>query len=174
MASRSARRPEPRPGNARPGRVLAIDYGRKRLGLAVSDETQTLARPLRTLERKNRAADLKRLREIAREQQARRIVVGHPLRVDATRGAMAAEAERFAKRVGKHLGLPVELVDERLTSWEAEHILEEERRAGRKAADSPEKNKKKKNAKKSGDTVDAVAAAVILRDYLQRANQEPG
>lgn len=126
------------------------------------------------LERKNRAADLKRLREIARELQAKRIVVGHPLHGDGARGEMAAEAERFAKRVEKHLGLPVELVDERLTSWEAEHILEEERRSGRKAAESPEKNRKKKNAPKGGDTVDAVAAAVILRDYLQRANQEPG
>lgn len=110
------------------------------------------AQPLQTLERTNRRNDIRRLREIARRNRVRRIVVGHPVHLNGREGEMAAEAARFATRLGKELGLPVELADERLSSWEAEQVLAE---AG-----------KKKNA---GDAVDHVAAAVILRDYLTRA-----
>lgn len=77
--------------------------------------------------------------------------MGHPLRLDGARGEMAREAERFAGRLRKHLGLPVELMDERLTSREAEQLL----------------SKKGRKRKPEGHQVDAVAAAVILRDYLE-------
>ena len=132
--------------------VLAIDYGSKRIGLAVADDAGGVARPLATIARKNRREDMRRLREIVREQGVKTIVVGHPLRLDGTRGEMAAETERFAKRLRKQIGLPVELLDERLTSWEAEQFL----------------SKKKGKKKHEDDEVDAVAAAVILRDYLER------
>ena len=77
------------------------------------------------MERINRNEDMRRLRELVREHGVKQIVVGLPLRLDGTRGDMAEEVERFAQRVRKQIGVPVELVDERLTSWEAERLLEE-------------------------------------------------
>jgi len=134
------------------GRVLAIDYGRKRIGLAISDELGMTARPLEILARTNRRDDLRRLRELARKHEVARIVVGNPVRLDGSAGEMAEQAAQFAVRVQKELGLPVELMDERLSSWEAE------------ATTAARKTKRDKQA--AG--VDAVAAAVILRDFLER------
>lgn len=143
--------------------ILAIDYGRARIGLALAEEHPRLARPLATLDRVNRNEDMRRLKEIAREHAVKQIVVGLPLRLDGTRGEMADEAARFAQRVRKQIGLPVELVDERLTSWEAERLLEEQQ--GRTIHSSAGKKRKKEDPKA---TVDAVAAAVILKEYLER------
>lgn len=134
------------------GRILAIDYGRKRFGLAISDEARVTSRPLATLARTNRRDDLRRLRLLAREHEVRLIVVGLPLRLDGTSGEMAEEAKRFATRLTQHLGLPVELMDERLTSWEAGQI--------------PISNKSRGPRQSRKATRDDVAAAVILRDYL--------
>jgi putative Holliday junction resolvase len=138
-----------RPGT---GRVLAIDYGRKRIGVAISDELGMTARPLATLERTNRRDDLQRLRELVRKHGVGRIVVGNPVRLDGSASEMAEEAARFAARVQKKLGLPVEMLDERLSSWEAHETT---------AATKTKRNKQ-------GAGVDAVAAAVILRDFLER------
>ncbi len=148
-------------------RILAIDYGRRRIGLAIADAEAGLAEPLATLDRVNRNADMRRLRELAREHGVKRILVGLPLRLDGTRGEMAEEAERFAGRVRKQIGLPVELADERLSSWEAERKMEEEfgrRLGGRSRNRSGEKI-----------SVDSVAAVVILRDFLVKtaASQPP-
>lgn len=139
------------------GRVLAIDYGRKRLGLAVSDPLRLTARPLATWSRSNRRHDLLRLRTLCREQEITRIVVGWPLQLGGTPGEMSSEAARFAERLRKELGIPVELVDERLSSWEAQQTLAET------AAGEPRPRSRKQ------DRLDEVAAAVILRDYLSRA-----
>ncbi len=144
---------------------MAIDHGRKKIGLAVADETGGVARPLATIERKNRRGDLRQLREIVREEGVKRIVVGHPLRLDGTRGEMAEEAERFAERLRKQIGVPVELVDERLTSWEAEQLLAE-REGSRNRSGTKRTAKGRKKIR--GHQVDAVAAAVILRDYFER------
>ena len=159
--------------------ILAIDYGKVRIGLALADIETGLPRPLTTIERVNRNEDMRRLRELAREHAVKEIVVGLPLRLDGTRGEMAEEATRFADRVRKQLGLPVEMVDERLTSWEAERLLEEQ--AGKVFRDdsvpahvhaSGHANaRKKKQAERA--TVDAMAAAVILKEYLAR-KQNPG
>jgi putative Holliday junction resolvase len=159
--------------------ILGIDYGRVRIGLALADIETGLARPLTTIERVNRNEDMRRLRELAREHAVKEIVVGLPLRLDGTRGEMAEEASRFGDRVRKQLGLPVEMVDERLTSWEAERLLEEQ--AGKVFRDdtapahvreSAHANvRKKKQAERA--TVDAMAAAVILKEYLER-KQNPG
>lgn len=135
------------------GRVLAIDYGRKRFGLAISDELGVTSRPLATLARTNRRDDLRRLRLLARENEVRQIVVGLPLRLDGSTGEMAGEAKRFATRLAQHLGLHVEMMDERLTSWEAGQIP-----AVTNGGRSGRAGKKIKR--------DDVAAAVILRDYL--------
>ena len=142
--------------DSRAGRVLAIDYGRKRLGLAVSDPLRLTARPLATWSRSNRRRDLARLRSLCREQEIGQIVVGWPLQLSGARGEMASEAARFAEAIRKELGLAVELVDERLTSWEAEQALAETA-PGRRRAGTQKAQK-----------LDEVAAAVILRDYLRR------
>ncbi|HKV26626.1 MAG TPA: Holliday junction resolvase RuvX [Candidatus Acidoferrum sp.] len=144
-------------------RILALDYGRARIGLALADSLTALPQPLATMHRINRNEDMRRLRELAREHDVKKIVVGLPLRLDGTRGDMAQEAARFAQRVQKQLGLPVDLVDERLTSWEAERLLEEQQ--GRTL--HPEAVKpRKKAATRPG--VDALAAALILKEYLGR------
>ena len=136
------------------GRVLAIDYGRKRFGLAVSDALRVTASPLVTWTRSNRRRDLARLRGLCHEQEIRLIVMGWPLQLGGTRGEMALEAAAFAERIREELGIPVELVDERLSSWEAQETI---------SARSPGRSRNRKQ-----DRLDAVAAAVILRDYLGR------
>ena len=146
--------------------ILAVDYGRVRIGLAIATAEARLARPLATLERVNRNEDMRRLRELALEHDVKQIVVGLPLLLDGTRGEMAEEAERFARRARKQIGLPVAMVDERLTSWEAERLLEEE--YGKKYRDQNEKRKRLDNEK---PTVDSVAAAVILREYLEKQGE---
>ena len=145
--------------SANTGRVLAIDYGRRRFGLAISDELGVTSRPLATLARTNRRDDLRRLRLLARENGVRCIVVGLPLRLDGAASDMAAEAARFAERLAQHLGLPVEMADERLSSWEAaEHV-------------SAKSGKQRKYGKRGAH--DDVAAAIILRDYLSTRPKPP-
>ena len=95
-----------------------------------------------------------RLQQIAREHGVRQIIVGHPLRMDGTPGEMAGEAARFARRVGQALALPVELVDERLTSWAARQWQKDRGKARARATDE-------------------VAAAILLEQYLSR-NPENG
>ena len=145
--------------------ILGIDYGRARIGLAIAEVDSALPRPLATLKRVNRNEDMRRLRELVREHGAGQIVVGLPLRLDGTRGEMAEEATRFAARVRKQLNLPVTMVDERLTSWEAERLLEEQGGHFLRAAKAAQKKGKREAARAS---VDAVAAAVILKEYLEQ------
>ena len=152
----------------KPAKILALDYGRARIGLAIADSETAIARPLGTLDRINRNEDMRRLRELVREHGVQQIVVGLPLRLDGTRGDMAEEAARFGQRVHKQFGLPVEMVDERLTSWEAERLLEEQQ--GR-TINAPAGRKHKKEKEKLG--VDAVAAALILKEYLDRRHSVP-
>jgi putative pre-16S rRNA nuclease len=146
--------------------ILALDYGRARIGLAVADAETALAQPLETMDRINRNEDMRRLRELVREHGVKQIVVGLPLRLDGSRGDMAEEAARFGQRVHKQLGLPVEMVDERLTSWEAERLLEEHQGHTIRAAD------KKRNKGGARPGVDAMAAALILKEYLDRRQAE--
>ncbi|MGD0957770.1 MAG: Holliday junction resolvase RuvX [Candidatus Acidiferrales bacterium] len=144
-------------GEAKPGRILALDYGRKRIGLAISDELRLTAQPLGTLTRTNRRNDLRRLREVCRGHEIARIIVGHPVHMTGEAGFMADEAARFAERLKKELGIEVELLDERLTSWEAEQTVGETRSSSRGKPRKP---------------LDDVAAAVLLRDYLERQSQQ--
>lgn len=145
--------------------ILGIDYGRARIGIAIADSETALARPLDTLERINRNEDMRRLREIARANSAKLLVVGLPLHLDGTRGDMADEAARFAERLRKQIGLAVEMVDERLTSWEAERLLEEQ--AGKISRRGTGRADKKKGRREGKNTADAIAAAMILKDYLE-------
>jgi putative pre-16S rRNA nuclease len=150
-------------GDLKTAHILALDYGRARIGMAIADSQAALARPLGTLDRINRNEDMRRLRELVREHGVKQIVVGLPLRLDGTRGDMAEEAARFGQRVHKQLGLPVEMVDERLTSWEAERLMEEHQ--GRTMHATSSKKRKKESARPG---VDAMAASLILKEYLDR------
>jgi putative Holliday junction resolvase len=158
--------PRPSPFIAGPealGVILAIDYGQKRLGLALSDENGVTSRPFATWTRTNRRRDLARLRELARKERVRCIVVGLPLHLDGTPSEMSEEVKGFAARVEKALGIRVEMMDERLTSWEAKQMKSSTRRAlpdvGRGARNVP---------------LDDVAAAIILRDYLDWTHPQAG
>lgn len=151
-------------------KILALDYGRKKIGLALADSEARIAEPQDTLERVNRNEDMRRLRELVRDHGVRQIVVGLPLRLDGRRGEMAEEAIRFAERVRKQIGVPVELVDERLTSWQAEQVLEQE--FGRRITHQETRHGRKKTTRTSEGkyTVDAVAAMVMLREYLAKTH----
>ncbi len=151
------------------GVILAIDYGKKRLGLALSDEHGVTSRPFAVWTRANRRRDLGRLRELVRQEGVRRIVVGLPLHLDGTPSAMSEEAKSFALRVEKALGLPVELMDERLSSWEAQetHSATNSKQRARDGSSG--------HAGKSRKTpLDDIAAAIILRDYLDRLRSRDG
>jgi putative holliday junction resolvase len=146
-------------------RILALDYGRKKIGMALADFDARIAEPHDTLERVNRNEDMRRLREFVRDHEVRQIVVGLPLRLDGTPGEMAEEARRFAERVRKQTGVAVELVDERLTSWQAEQVLEQE--FGRRIKHDDARHRRRVASTSDGKySVDAVAAMLILREYL--------
>jgi putative Holliday junction resolvase len=147
--------PWPEAAEAKRERILAVDYGRKRIGLALSDELGLTARPLANFVRTNRRNDLGRLREICREHAVAHIVVGYPLHMNGEAGEMASEAARFAGRLRKALCIEVELLDERLTSWEAGQTMAE----------------MKSSSWRRGGTLDDVAAAILLRDYLNRKRE---
>jgi len=131
-------------------RFLGLDVGESRVGVAASDPLGTTAQPLETVRRDDRTLD--RLREIAGEQEAELFVVGLPVLMDGTEGAQAKLVREFADSLEKSVGLPITFVDERLTTKLAESVL----------AGEPIGGKKKKEA------ADRIAAALILRTYLDR------
>jgi putative Holliday junction resolvase len=101
-------------------RVLALDYGSARTGVAISDASGTIARPLGVVEQAATEGGLARLAELVREQDAERVVVGLPLTMRGGRGEQARETERFVEALRAALGVPVESFDERFTSDLAE------------------------------------------------------
>ena len=133
-------------------RTLGIDYGTKRIGLAISDPSGTVALPLTTLRRTSDAAAATEIVEITRREGIERLIVGEPVNLDGSRGAAAVQARRFAERLGETCGLPWELVGEALTSVEAEARLRE---TGVDPRRQPER-------------VDAVAAQILLQEALDR------
>jgi putative Holliday junction resolvase len=151
------------------GVILAIDYGKKRLGLALSDELGMTSHPHATWNRVNRRRDLARLRELAHQKKVGRIVVGLPLRLDGTPTEMSEEAKSFAARVEKALGLPVEMMDERLSSWEAHETL-----AGMSSTKRARRGSSGRTDSRKKTPLDDIAAAIILRDYLDRARARTG
>jgi putative Holliday junction resolvase len=131
-------------------RVLAIDLGQRRIGLAVSDPGGELALPVGTLLRRDARTDLAELRRTIAERAVERVVVGLPLHMDGRVGPEAEAARRFAEALARDTGLPVETFDERWTTREAERALREGGRSGRR----------------SREAVDAVAATLLLRAWL--------
>ena len=97
-------------------KVLALDYGSARTGVAVSDPTGTLARPLGTVERAGSDEGMKRLLELVRAEAPEQVVVGLPLSLSGQRGAQAQETERFVESLTRELEIPVETFDERFTT----------------------------------------------------------
>lgn len=135
------------------GPVLALDYGTKRIGMAVSDPQGEFAFPVGELERRSLARDLAELAELVKQRGVVEIVVGLPLHLDGRAGPEAEAARRFADAVGDATGVPVELLDERWTSLEAERALR---------ASQPKRGKRKRAR------LDAAAAAILLRTFLAR------
>ncbi len=123
-------------------RVLALDHGTVRTGVAVSDETGTLARPLTVLEKVDGEAGFAALLALVGERHPDRIIVGLPVSLDGREHGQAGRVRAFAKRLGEAVRIPVELVDERFTTRLAD------RRGGKAARD-------------------ARAAATLLEDYLR-------
>jgi putative holliday junction resolvase len=132
-------------------RILAIDYGTRRMGLAISDPLGITAQGLETLERKNRRSDFAHLARLLDHYQVREIVLGYPLRMSGEPGPHAERVVQFAQQLRRKFCLPVHLWDERLTSAEANRLL-------REAEVSIEKRAR---------AVDRMAAVLILQSFLE-------
>jgi putative Holliday junction resolvase len=140
------------------GRVLGLDVGERRIGVAISTPEGRLAVPLRIIQRSVEAEDARALRELARAEGADLLVIGHPLSLDGTAGPQAKLIEAFAERLGRATGLRVELWDERLTTAQARRSPAGAKR-GRAAG------------RRSRALDDDVAAAIILQSYLDRQRE---
>jgi putative Holliday junction resolvase len=134
-------------------RVLAIDHGTKRVGLALSDETGTIALPLQFLDAEPAAKLFERLKEIADERKVEEIVVGLPRNMNGTYGPAAEKARDFVGALKQVLTVPIHTWDERLTTVQANRFL----------IDSGMRREKRK------ERVDQTAAAILLQSYLDRA-----
>ena len=130
--------------------ALGLDVGSKRIGVAGCDGTGLIASGLTTIERTSFDRDVTQLREIVEQREVQVLVVGLPYSMDGTLGLQARKVQKFAARLAKALQRPVEYVDERLTSFEAEEQLKAEQR-------SPSRNK---------SLIDRKAAAIILQEWL--------
>lgn len=130
------------------GRLLGIDYGDRRVGLALGDPTGTFARPYRTVESSSRLIET--LQSVIRKEEIDGIVLGLPRNMDGTLGRKAEQVLEFKKRLESEVGLAVETWDERLTTAEANRILD-------LAGVSPRDRRR---------TVDQVAAQILLQSYL--------
>lgn len=131
------------------GRLLALDVGEKRVGVAICDETQTLARPLLTLKRASKQEDFARLARLCAEHAIEKVIVGLPKMLDGAEGPQARRVRRYADQLQVALNLPIDFWDERFSSVDAHDRLTE---AGR-------------TVKHKGQ-IDAAAAAIILQEYL--------
>jgi len=142
------------------GRILALDVGQRRIGIAVSDELRLTIRGLPTLVRTNRQRDIETLARLIRESEVNLVVVGNPIHMSGEKSEQSGKMERFAARLGAQTKVPVELWDERLTSVEAEGWV---RRNSPRRAVSREEHRR---------AVDQAAAVLILESYLQGRTQD--
>lgn len=131
--------------------IMSVDYGDARTGIAVCDKYETLAFPVCVIHEKDSSLLAEKIKSLAKEKKAELIVVGHPKNMDGSLGFKAKATSEFADVLKESLDMPVELWDERLTTVSAHKVLNENNVRG----------KKRKN------TVDAVAAVIILQDYLE-------
>jgi putative Holliday junction resolvase len=138
-------------------RILGIDYGKKRIGLALSDPLGITAQGLPTLYRKDLEEDMEGLARIIREKEVSEIVVGLPKRMDDTLGPEAQEVLGFVEELKARFSLPIHLVDERLSTVRAHRAMKEIGGLTRK--------------ERTGKA-DKIAAQLILQDYLDRRSHE--
>jgi putative Holliday junction resolvase len=139
------------------GRVLALDVGKRRIGLALSDPLMITAQGLDTVERTTIRDDLARLAAIAASNDVELLLVGMPLHMSGNEGRQAEYVREFATRLSDHTRIPVRYWDERMTSLEAERVL-------RQSGISIEKRAR---------AVDRLAAVILLRSYLDSLSGEP-
>jgi putative Holliday junction resolvase len=137
--------------NTTESRVLALDLGRKRIGLALSDELGITAQGLETLQRASIRADLAELAGLITEKGVALILMGKPLHMSGHEGRQAEYTRDFAERLGKATGVPVEFRDERLTTVQAERVLRE---GGVRLREDRARS------------VDRLSAVLLLQDYL--------
>ena len=138
-------------------RVLALDVGDKRIGVAISDPSQVLARSLKVIQRGSRQEDFAAVARLVEEYEVEKVVVGYPRSLDGKAHAQAKKVERYATGLAESLTVPMLLWDERFSTVTAERLMRE---AGLRG-------------KKRWKGIDAVAAAVILQDYLDSQIQNP-
>ncbi len=131
-------------------RILALDLGKRRIGLALSDELGITAQGLPTLQRKNNRTDLAALARIVQEKAVDLILIGEPLHMSGDAGAQALNARRFSELVARHTGKQIQLWDERLTTVEASRVL-------RDSGISIEKRAR---------AIDRLSAVILLQSYL--------
>lgn len=136
-------------------RVLGLDVGSKRIGIAISDPLGITAQGLETLQRKNKRLDFEALAKLVRDHGVSEIVVGFPLRMSGEEGIQAEKMQRFAEELRERVGLPVHLWDERLTSAEANRLLRET----------------EMSIKRRGQVVDQMAAVLILQSWMEHRSQ---
>jgi putative holliday junction resolvase len=140
---------------SRSERILGLDVGSRRIGIAVTDPLGITAQGLETLQRKNKRTDLKELERIIREYQVKEIVIGLPLRMSGAEGIQAEKMQLFAEELKKRFRLPIHLWDERLTSAEANRLLRET----------------ELSIEKRGKAVDRMAAILILQGWMESRSQ---
>ncbi|PJC48168.1 MAG: Holliday junction resolvase RuvX [Candidatus Omnitrophica bacterium CG_4_9_14_0_2_um_filter_42_8] len=131
-------------------RILALDFGEKRIGVAVSDSLNIIAQSVGTIERKGIKNDLKKIAELVKEYEAGKMIVGLPLNMDGTEGKSASRAINFVNDLRKEIQIEVEMLDERLTTAQGERVFLE--------ADM--------SRKKRRQNLDKIAAQLILQNYL--------
>ncbi len=134
-------------------RVLGVDLGKKRIGLAISDEKEEFAFPAGIIKSRGRKHDIGALCELIRAKEIGRAVVGLPIHMDGRHGPEAEKATQFAIDLSRAAKIPIETLDERWTSREAERLLQPA--SGKRAARRRQKG-----------VVDEMAASIILRTYL--------
>ena len=145
-------RPEHSQIGSRPlGRVLGLDVGSRRIGVAISDPLGITAQGLETLQRKNKRHDFEQLKRVIRHYEVKEIVVGLPLRMSGAEGIQSGKMNVFAEELRQRFRLPVHLWDERLTSAEANRLLRET----------------DLSIEKRGKAVDRMAAILILQGWME-------
>jgi putative Holliday junction resolvase len=132
-------------------RILGLDVGSRRIGMAISDPLGLTAQGLPTLQRQNKRLDFEQLAKVVGDYQVSEIVVGYPLRLSGMEGIQSEKMQIFAEELRKKFGLPVHLWDERLTSSQANRLLRET----------------DLSIKKRGQAVDRMAAILILQNWME-------
>ena len=132
-------------------RYLALDVGEERIGIAISDKTGLVARPLETIIREPGPASFQRIADIVNEKEVEAIIVGLPLLLDGSKGKQVRSTQAYVQGLTAHVKIPITYWDERFSTDRAQEIMTENR---------------------SKHSLDAVAAAVILQEYLDRVERE--